>query len=895
MTRCKTCPIGGPVVEGVGPKNGLMVIGESPSQLEAKKRIPFSGKPSQLLKKTLNRVGVDPADIYWTNAVSCGQEDIDPPKPHVVQACRDRLIEEIRSVQPTKILTTGAIPLAALLGHHIAITKHRGQGQWLEIEGMDPIYLVPTLTPSLVFRAEDFFRDFAWDIQKFIFNTEPEPQPDIDILIASSVKEAITEFDFLMDASTLGVDLETTGFDYWDSIDTIESVGVAAIDPDRPNEGYALIVPFEVADTVGFRKVFRKNLARTDGPRQAFHNLKFDLQFLMSWYGEVLTVGNPMDTMMMSYAQDERSANRGAQGHKLKTLARVRYDIPDYSFDFEKFYDQPYEDRDYQSLFEYHALDCHTTARLAFDLEEELFEESENLLPLVKNHLVPAQITYAEVEWHGTLIDVEYYREYEQELLGEIEPRLFRLQEIAREFGLQIEPIEFDVTDPARINKLLPLIDEDLWDGVFLAHGRAVVLSHLLDQAESFEMDDPKWPFGRTYRSMKGQMSRERNKILKLAEEIGLYKEGKEFNPGSTKDTPALLHALGLHTDGTQKYDLLYGLSVLELEEDHILHQVVDDLIKYRLYTMVLSTFVRGVLKVTDSNNRVHPDYIISGSATGRPACSNPNLQNIPTLLGPAVRKGYIAPEGWTFCQVDYSQLELRIAAHYSGDKRLLEAYMNDEDIHTEFAAAIFKKAPEDITYLERYMAKYVDFGIIYGRGARSLVDGWEMEYYVTEMGGERWSLAEAEEFIENVMKDFPGLAKYIHDQGQLVLKQKYIETPTGRIRRFPFIKYVGGAQRKAVNTPIQSLASDLNMSAMVRIHQRLDPTEAKILFTVYDSIAFEIRDDCIDKVVSIAMEEMQENLPIDSIVPFKADPEVGYNWGALEAYIHESEKIIPG
>lgn len=269
----------------------------------------------------------------------------------------------------------------------------------------------------------------------------------------------------------------------------------------------------------------------------------------------------------------------------------------------------------------------------------------------------------------------------------------------------------------------------------------------------------------------------------------------------------------------------------------------------------------------------------------------DPNLQNIPILSGTDIRQAIIAPPGWAFVEADYGQLELRVAAYYSQDPVMLQAFLDGLDIHREVAAWVFQKPPEEITFYERYMAKYIDFGIIYGRGPKSLVTGWEAEYMINELGGKRWTIKQAEQIIDRLLSGWPGLKKWIDNQHKLVAKTKFVESATGRRRRFPLIQgnSIYAIQRKAVNTPIQGLASDIDLMAYVRLHfffkktwDELGPI-AYVLFPVHDSIAFEVRIDQLEWAIKTIYSQMVQTPFPDFNVPLQVEIKAGERWGKTE------------
>lgn len=356
-----------------------------------------------------------------------------------------------------------------------------------------------------------------------------------------------------------------------------------------------------------------------------------------------------------------------------------------------------------------------------------------------------------------------------------------------------------------------------------------------------------------------------------------------EFNPRSWPNLHKLLFDL-LKIPTKRRSTDREVLQALRDVVSESKRKVIDAVLQFRQLDKVLGTYINGILQRLGTDGRVRSDFLMHGTATGRLASRDPNLQNIPILMGKQIRNAFRARPGWVLGEADYSQLELRIAAWYSRDPVLLKAYRDGKDIHRLVASTIFHKPEETIVWLERYMAKYVDFGIIYGRGGHSLATGWEMKHLV-ELGGKAWTVREAERFIDDLLASWHGLRDWMKLQAHLCLTRGYTETPMGRRRRFPLITQdlVPHIERKSVNTPIQSLASDLCTTAVIRLHRRLDPEKARILFPVHDAIFFEIRDDCIREISQIIREEMEQNVPIEAIIPFPIDLKTGERWGELE------------
>lgn len=286
--------------------------------------------------------------------------------------------------------------------------------------------------------------------------------------------------------------------------------------------------------------------------------------------------------------------------------------------------------------------------------------------------------------------------------------------------------------------------------------------------------------------------------------------------------------------------------------------------------------------------DRVHASFLMHGTSTGRLSSRDPNLQNVPAVhrVGSEqvrpMRRAFKPADGWKWIEVDYSQLELRVAAALSGDRAFAEVYKSGRDVHREIASSIFSKPPEEITDAERFLAKAVSFGIIYGRSAMALAGGGEMDY--AEMHGmKRWTVDQADAFIRKFLRSYPQLQAWIDRLHKQVFIDKYVETPFGRRRRFTMVSRSskGSIERQAVNTPVQSTASDICLEAMVNIQRLIDPDRATVLFPVHDSICIECAPDYLQILERICRDVME----VDFMgVPLKVDFEVGDDWSMQNA-----------
>lgn len=395
--------------------------------------------------------------------------------------------------------------------------------------------------------------------------------------------------------------------------------------------------------------------------------------------------------------------------------------------------------------------------------------------------------------------------------------------------------------------------------------------------------------------------------LIRVREYTGIV----EFNPNSPKQVADYLYGEGegqlglpvlrtarrgkLQEGKTSKQILKMLRRRMEHGElpDHI--EFLNDILEYRNLVKNAGTYVKGILRRMDDDDRIRCDLLPHGTSTGRLSSSNPNLQNIPEASHTKIeiRNGYCAPDGWLLGNADYSQLELRVAAWLSGDENFTKVYVEGRDLHQEVAFSLFGKPKEQVTPYERYMAKCCSFGVLYGRGAGSLANGPEMDYVEDELGGRRWSEAEVKDFFDKFFDNFPQFREWTESISKFAYREQYVQTPFGNKRRFPFIPRNdnGIVHRAAVNSPIQGTAALITFGSLIRIHERFKQLNARegkmvayVILTVHDSIMFELDPAYIDEVRDIVLWEMEKNIPFkDCPVPMKADVEFAPRWGQVK------------
>jgi DNA polymerase-1 len=369
------------------------------------------------------------------------------------------------------------------------------------------------------------------------------------------------------------------------------------------------------------------------------------------------------------------------------------------------------------------------------------------------------------------------------------------------------------------------------------------------------------------------------------AELDGIEKEiyrlaGHEFNIGSLKQLRVVLFdklklpvqkRTGITNEPSTDQETLEALAALG-------HELPKKLTEHRKIAKLKGTYVDALPElVNPRTGRVHTSFNQTVASTGRLSSSDPNLQNIParTEQGKQIRQAFVPKEGWTLVTADYSQIELRLLAHFCGDDVLRRAFADDRDIHSAVAAEIFKVAEADVTSTQRGMAKTVNFGVLYGMSATGLS---------LRLGIPR---KEAEDFIDAYFARYPKVLDY---QNKLLLNAKqtgYVATILGRKREFspegisdrPNYRSRGQAEREAINMEIQGSAADMMKQAMLNVHRALkdEKLAAKMLLTVHDELVFEAPPKEVKTVAALARREMTAAMTLD--VPLKVDVAAGPNW----------------
>lgn len=351
---------------------------------------------------------------------------------------------------------------------------------------------------------------------------------------------------------------------------------------------------------------------------------------------------------------------------------------------------------------------------------------------------------------------------------------------------------------------------------------------------------------------------------------------GQQFNINSPKQLgKVLFEDLGLPHGKKTKTGWSTNADVLEKLKDQPL---VADVLTYRQYAKLKSTYADGLLKVIDPDGRIRTSFQMTVTATGRLSSTEPNLQNIPTRtdLGSKMREMFVAAPGHVLVDADYSQIELRLLAHISGDEAMQQAFLSGADFHTVTAARVFHVPQDQVTHQMRSRAKAVNFGIVYGISAFSL----SQDIGVT--------VAEAKEYMERYFATYTGVRQYMEQVVSQARERGYVETLWHRRRALPELKSSNFnmrsfGERVALNMPIQGTAADIIKLAMVRVHRRLaaEGLEARLIMQVHDELIVECPEAEASRVEQLLQQEMQGVAELS--VPLLAEAHTGRNWLAAK------------
>jgi len=850
------------------PLARIVIVGEAPGTNEVIQARPFVGQSGQLLDAALRQVGLDRRDIYVTNALLCQLPPTGKYKVGDILACNQRLLAEIDALPNRHVLVLMGNTAVSATTDKGNISSLVTQTTWEERFGCFVLY---SYHPAACFRRPDDYADVIYALARArALLAAPKSKlyvPPVSYRLESDSKHderGFTVFDRLhwllsKAKGRIACDIETAGEKEGDALDW-RMGWVTQIGLYTEEMGKAYLLPREAFLRAPVRSLLCRIFARRD-LTYVWHNGKFDVQFLKK--EGIPTVRIDEDTLLLHKSLDERSGTHG-----LKQLSARYFGDNDYGEEKAGFTDP-----------RYHAKDCVYTYKLVPEIDRDLSFEPASLHgypgPRYRHDhvLAPVWNAIADIEMHGVKIDMDYLP-----ALKESEGAKLLAQEIA-------------------CQKLA---------GVTVQKERSV---------SRLEERPPR--YGKKGQLLKAQPPK-RVRVKELYQEpLNLRSPDQIAELFYTRwGWPVLAHT----PTGKSCVNVEVLKAFLENAAFSAHHDFIRALMAYRITQKLYSTYVLGAEEASAWDGCVHTHFSFN-PVTGRPSSADLNIQNIPSKS--PIKKLYIARDGYWFLQADYKNQEIRAAAWYSRCQALLDACLSTLDFHTGIARGVFARIFADLdaaegstglleALLEKYSdfrqiaathqkkplsaselyaamashlrraAKAVSFGIVYGEGPMGLQESLRRQGIVV-------SLEEAALYIREWLARYPELDFWLAKMRHEIHEVGFVDTPFGHRRRKPLItrETTGDAERQAMNSPIQSLSSDMTMLAVTRLHALLRERRlGHILFFVHDSIAFEIKKEHLQEATLLIRGVMEHALDgiqtADFYVPFPVDIEIGRGWGDL-------------
>jgi len=837
LTDCEHCPLGCGIalppraVRGLGSATAdVVLIGEAPGLNEIAQDAPFVGISGTLTQQVLKAQGVAWTDTYRTNALLCM-----PPKQvsqKAIRACSARLDAELDACTSKRVLfVVGKSAALALRGEALPMSKLNGTVEWNERHQCWAVY---AYHPAYVLRNADAYDEFVWAASRVARMCQPGATPPTlpTLTFHTAHPDDYDDACRLADAMRQRLiicDIETTGLN--PRTDRILEIGL------RWQDEPPFIIPAETWTTrVGWRSALRA-LFGNRSITFVGHNYKFDCEFLQAAGFPALVGG---DTMLLHHCLDERSGVNDDGGwsgghHDLKTLAQYYLDWPDWSVEVDKQMKAlgGMEGIPAAERRQYHAYDLEATWRLWYVLRRRV----RNQPPSRKGYptpldchdtlLVPAANAVARMQAHGIRLDLE------------------------------------------RLN--------------------ALTADYTRMAAES-------------------------------TEEMRVLAQNDTLNPRSWQQVAEVLYTPeadgGLGYQNLRKTDklTLHELQRRDAAAGNASSAFLEATMRTRSLLTTKRTYLDGLRKRLDADGRIRTNLLLHGTVTGRLASRNPNLQNIPA--DSVIKELFIPSAGMVMANADYKQLEVRALAWYSHDAALcaalraadfhwevckvafaeivaalqaattvadLDAVARSTSMFDEFARrqSVASQRTDDFATLYGWLktrlrrkAKYVTFGNIYGEGAEALAQ---------EEKGLGCTVKEARKFQTDWRKTYKRAAAYLDGQTTLAEREGWVESATGRRRRFQRVAYgmASSIQTESRNHPVQAFASDINLMALTTL-ERLLPEKGLgyVLLPVHDSLLFELVADRLDEATQLITTTMT-SVVVSEHVLFDVDLAVGANWSA--------------
>lgn len=806
-------------------------------------RMPNSITYQDMIEAELKAAGVDLTRCYFTSVVKCRSFEKDPGKGDLKICIETYLDAEIEAMKPKYILGFGNEALAAITKNS-GIMKYRGRVS--EAKGAT---VLCTVSPASVTRNPGQKGAWQADLQLFASTVNGHTEGlEIPKMAVVDTKDKLIKLRNIMRKATLiSYDIETAGTDEWDVTGGIVSLAGTMIYPDAIGNDKLIVwvVPLDHPESP-FRKNWRtvlKYLAK------AFEQIKTQIAHNGKYDAKWLRVNGihakvTFDTMLAAHLLDENRLKG------LKPLARMLLGVAPWGIDTKDLRSQPLK-----PILKYNCLDTFYTYHIYLILREDL-KAQPRLLRLFKLMTMPANEKLIEVEQRGIWIDPEK--------LASAVNIAFKMRD---ELDAELMTYVPNPDDPTEDPKVLT------WP----KQGKKAKWAEVNFNASNWMRW---WMFEWL--------------------EFPIIERGKMKDDESPGD-PSLAEA-----------------TMVELQERFPDHPVLKLLVERAKWQKYCSTYVTRYQEVADDQNRIHTVFKLAGTVTGRLSSGKEdeekitasrdrgrgvNLQQVPR--DPFIRGLFGAPPGWSFIEADFGQIEFRLAVFISRDKNGLRLIRTGVDVHLAMAAKMTGKLESQVTKEERKAAKPVNFGYLYGMWWTKFMQTAKMNYGI--IFTEDQAKASRQAFFEM----YPGFVHWHNRQRRLVHEYGRVQSPLGRIRHLPDVysadkKVVQEAERQAINSPVQSMASDMNVISMILLDDEFKRRglRAHTLGLVHDAINFECHNDDLVEVLPLIKSTM-ENLPLkrkfgcEVDIPIVADIKVGSHWGGAKEvsdeqvynfanYIHE-------
>lgn len=734
------------------------------------------------------------------------------------QCWSKNLASKIQHSRPKVVVTLGSIPYQSLGGFG-SITDQRSK---VFTHPVIDCPILPTVSPAYVLRSPSTIDQFSQELFSALLIRDghnhyiSECKP-VNYHVLGDEEDIYHSFSYLYKQADIKDIVVDIETGGGDGANSYKGGYILAIGlAYGPDDSF--IIPFHLLDSEIVKNRLRDLF--TSDFNFIYHNGKFDVQYLRQYLGtDAIQCSD--DTMLIHYALHEE---RGIHG--LKDLSRSYLGAGNYEEGLEKYVRTKGKETD----------------EFGDEAEVKFGEHDYARIPSDVLHRYLAH----DVCYTYRLYDILKPQLEEKDKLGLYENILMPIQAVlidVEQVGLEIDPI--------------------------FAHNKANEYRHKVNNLKT-----------RLQRMAASELGWSKPLELGKKGQLLKRKEGYyEFNPSSPKQVQEILYDRLKLTSPDPRKSRGTDRKVLSALAKTSNHPFVEDLLEYRTLAKILGTYLEGVAQSADQNNRVHGNYNVHGTTTGRLSSSNPNMQNIPRSSRPEgkdVKNLFVPKDGYIFVQADYSQAEYRTAGILSGDQFLWETYKSGGDLHNSMAVGLYGK---DFNKEQRTKAKTTNFGAMYGAGAKTLSE---------TLGIPRW---EASEILQNYWLLLQTLQQQIIDWQTEARQTGSLRTPFGRTRTWNFYDFdrgYDGLEKEAGNFPIQSVASDFMLLSLIEIHAILKKTGwGRIVATVHDSVLMEVLPQHVDAVVEMSRLILSSapKKHLNSDFPFKADFEKGNRWGDMKDY----------